>query len=437
MTLREITPVGKVLDEVINVPGSKSITNRALMCAALAKGESVIRNVSDSDDTAMMVNGLNQLGVLVRKQSDALIVEGTGGRLYAPKFPIPVGNAGTTLRFLLGLAALAKGTTTLDADPRMAERPNDEIREALSQLGIEVRQGGSRFVVRGGTIVGDRVRVRAETSSQYVSSLLMAAPYASTSIALHLEGNVSSSPYIDMTVQVMKHFGVEARRSSSEMFTVQAGQRYVPATLTVEADASSASYFLAAAALCRGRIVVRGLRVSSQQGDSKFADVLKAMGCSVREVPEGVECSSGGTLSGVNVDMNSMPDAVPTLAVVALFANSPTRIHNIAHLRYKESDRLSALESELRKLGANVTAEDDALEIVPTPLHGARLDTHNDHRLAMSFALVGLKVPGVMIENPECVRKSFPRFWDEFQKLTPANHASSVQHQNNARQYIR
>ncbi len=414
--IKEITPTGPVHAR-IHVPGSKSITNRALICAALAKGDSVIRNASDSDDTALMSNGLNQLGVLVRKVSDGLVVSGTGGRLYAPKFPIPVGNAGTTLRFLLSLSSLAEGKTTFESDIRMAERPIDELLDALRQFGGDVQQFGTRYVVSGGGLKGGTTKLKTEKSSQFLSSLLMIASYAKEDVQIEVEGTSSSAPYVDMTIDVMKNFGVHVVSNEHKLFSIKSGQRYIATEYDVEPDASGASYFLAAAAITGGEVLVEGLKKNSLQGDIKFVDVLEKMGCVVSEQDSGVRVQGSGRLKGVDVDMNAMPDVVPTLAVTALFADGPTHISNVGHLRYKESDRLEALATELQKLGANVIVYDDGLEITPAQLHGAQLDTYDDHRLAMSFALVGLKVPGVKIENPGCVKKSFPAFWGEFGRL--------------------
>ncbi len=415
--IKEIKSINKSISARIHVPGSKSITNRALICAALAKGESIIRNASDSNDTALMANGLNQLGVLVRKEDDSLLVQGTGGKLFAPKFPIPVGNAGTTLRFLISLASLAQGKTVFEGDPRMAERPIDDLLNSLYALGVkaDALTHQSRFMVEGGTFIGGITNVNAEKSSQFLSSLLMVSPYAKDNVAIHLEGKLSSESYVEMTLEVMKRFGVEVNRIPGNSFLSQAGQRYKPSEFAVEADASSASYFFSAAAICGGEVFVNGVRRNSLQGDAQYINILEQMGCQVRE--RGMELWSNGVLTGVDIDMNSMPDVVPTLAGVALFAQTPTRIRNVAHLRHKESDRLQALETELRKLGANVEAFDDGLKIIPKQLLGAQLTTYDDHRLAMSFALVGLKVPDVKIENPECVKKSFPKFWTEFEKL--------------------
>lgn len=416
--IKEITPAGSVKARIC-VPGSKSITNRVLICAALAQGESTIRNASDSDDTALLANGLNQLGVLVRKQNDALIVHGTGGKLYAPKFPIPVGNAGTTLRFLISLAALAQGKVVLEGASRMSERPINDLLDALAMVGVKARAhpGIPRYEVEGGTLNGGLARINGEKSSQFLSSLLMVSSYATSDTVIEVEGEPSSVPYTEMTLAVMKQFGVDVERTGGMRFSIKAGQRYRPAEFVVEPDASGASYFFAAAAITGGEVVVEGLSSKSLQGEIGLMRILESMGCTVSERNEGICVRGNTTLSGALVDMNSMPDAVPTLAVTALFASGPTRIRNVAHLRHKESNRLDALATELTKLGARIRVTDDGLEIDPATLTGAQLDTYDDHRLAMSFALIGLRVPGMKIENPDCVRKSFPSFWREFEKL--------------------
>ncbi|MBX2989943.1 MAG: 3-phosphoshikimate 1-carboxyvinyltransferase [Bacteroidetes bacterium] len=417
--IREIHPLNKPVNASILVPGSKSLTNRALICAALAKGESAIINASDSDDTALMQNGLNQLGVLVRKNSDALIVEGTGGKVYSPKFPIPVGNAGTTLRFLLSLAALAQGETVLQANDRMAERPIDDLRKSLATLGavVEFSAHQARYVVRGGSFVGGRTKLDASKSSQFLSSLLMVAPYATRDVEIEVAGEISSVSYVQLTMQVMREFGLDVEELVGKVFRIRARQRYLPTSFTVEADASSATYFLAAGALCGGEIFVDGVGRDSLQADATFADILQQMGCTIEHEARGIRLKSNGRLQGVDVSMNTMPDAVPTVVVTALFAKGATRIRNISHLRHKESDRLQAMETELKKLGADIAVHDDWMEINPTTLSGALLDTYDDHRLVMAFALIGLKIDGVKIENPACVKKSFPQFWTEFDKL--------------------
>jgi 3-phosphoshikimate 1-carboxyvinyltransferase len=413
--IKEVLPVRNV-NAVVQVPGSKSITNRALVCSALARGESVLHNASDSDDTGLMTNGLNQLGVLVRRESDSLYISGTGGKLHAPRFPIPVDNAGTTMRFLMSLAALAQGRVAFQADPRMAGRPNDDLFEALTSLGVVATQEGSRYFIEGGSFRGGHATLRADKSSQFLSSILLSAPYARENVSIEVDGIVSAS-YVDMTMRVMSSFGVSVQTHDTVSFSVSSGSRYVPGIYDVETDASGASYFLSAAAVAGGRVMVKGLRRKSMQGDIGIVPVLGHMGCEIVETAEGIECRSTGSLRGVDIDMNSMPDVVPVLAATALFADSPTRIRNIGQLRYKESDRIMALVTELQKLGARIAHQSDDLTVEPGLLHGAQLDTYEDHRLAMSFALIGLKVPGVKIENPQCVRKSFPTFWREFETL--------------------
>jgi 3-phosphoshikimate 1-carboxyvinyltransferase len=418
MTVKEIIPAGPVRARVI-VPGSKSITNRALICAALARGESVIQNASDSDDTALMANGLNLLGVLARKNGDSLVVDGTGGKLHAPKFPIPVGNAGTTFRFLLSLAALAEGRTVFEGAERMAERPVDDLLEALRQMGVELEKDpvAARWSVTGGTVKGETASIRSDKSSQFLTSLLLIAPMLQHGLRIVVEGTMSSMSYVSMTLDVMKHFGVRDIEVRPDGYTVPHDGGYRPTTFAVEADASSASYPMAAAAITAGEVFVKGVRQDSSQGDARFVEVLAAMGCDVRWTDEGVAVTGTDALKGVDVDMNTMPDVVPTLAVVSLFARGRTSIRNVAHLRYKESDRLQALATELSKLGAAITLRLDGLDIVPATLHGAQLGTYGDHRLVMSFALAGLRVPDVRVEGPESVKKSYPRFWAEFEKF--------------------
>lgn len=403
----------------MSVPGSKSLTNRALVCAALASGESSIRNASDSDDTALLANGLNQLGILVQRKEDLLVVQGGGGRLYGPKFPIPVGNAGTTFRFLVSLSALAEGRTVLEVSERMAERPIRELLEPLTTLGVRIRRAEplARFEIDGGGLDGGVVQVDSTRSSQFLSSLLLVAPYARRDITLRASGRVTSAPYLRMTLEVMRCFGVEVEGDETGGFTVRGGTRYAGTEFTVEPDASSASYCFGAAAIAGGEVLVRGFSRTSLQGDAVVLDLLTRMGCAVVETSEGVAVRRDGKLSGLDVDMNAVPDLVPTIAAVALFADTPSRISNVAHLQYKESDRLSGLADELRKLGADFTVSHDGLLIRPHALEGAQLDPHDDHRLAMSFALIGLRVGGISIEEPECVRKSFPAFWEEFETL--------------------
>jgi 3-phosphoshikimate 1-carboxyvinyltransferase len=416
--IRDVQSIQSVSARV-RVPGSKSLTNRALICASLAQGESVIHNASDSEDTALLLNGLNQLGILVRRQGETLIVAGTGGHIYAPKFPIPVGNAGTTLRFLLSLSALADDEVVLEGSARMAERPIAELLQSLSELGTEARMDGlfGRYVVRGGTFEGGSTVIRSEASSQFLSSLMMVGSYARQDVFLQTSGSLVSAPYLQMTLQVMNHFGVTVRTFGEGKFHIAQGQLYKPTEYSVEADASSASYFYGAAAIVPGDILVEGMKFPTVQGDGGFLNLLKEIGCEVILEEQGIRLRGNPEISGIDVDMNSMPDMVPTLTIIALCASTPTRIRNVAHLRHKESDRLLSLAGELHQMGAHITVLPDGFTIVPAPLSGSLLDPHDDHRLAMSFAILGLRIPGVRIENPECVRKSFPQFWKQLDRL--------------------
>jgi 3-phosphoshikimate 1-carboxyvinyltransferase len=301
----------------------------------------------------------------------------------------------------------------------MAERPNDELLEALRQAGVRASQipGQARYEVAGSGLNPCRVVIQQDRSSQFISSLLLVAPYARGEISIEVKGQTISESYVQMTLAVMDRFGVRPEHAVG-VYVIRSPRQYLPIQYQVESDASSASYGLASAAIARGEVLVEGVGQDSVQGDARFLDILCAMGCTTRNEESGIRIVCDRDLSGINVDMNAMPDVVPTLVAVALFAVGPSRIRNVAQLRFKESNRLEALGSELRKLGANIVIHSDGVEIVPAPLHGALLDTHEDHRLAMSFALVGLRVAGVKIENPECVRKSFPEFWKEFDRLS-------------------
>ncbi|HTY60321.1 MAG TPA: 3-phosphoshikimate 1-carboxyvinyltransferase [Bacteroidota bacterium] len=404
----------------MRVPGSKSLTNRALVCASLARGRSVLTNASSSDDTGLLANGLNQFGILVQREGSTLTVEGKGGTLYAPKFPVPSGNAGTTLRFLLSLGALAAGgTTVIETSERMAARPNEELVEALRAMGVPVRHdpGSTRFEVTGGGLAGGSCAVRSDRSSQFLSSILMVAPYARTRCTLSAPGSSASGGYIRLTLDVMESFGVPVERTGSATFAVDAPAPYRAAPYEVEADASGATYPFAAAAIAGGTVFVPGVLPSSHQPDAGFTEVLQAMGCRVEAAGGGTRVSRTGTLRPVDVTMSGMPDAVPALLAAALFAEGETMVRGIGHLRFKESNRIEDFAGELRKLGADIGVEEDFMTVRPAPLHGELLLTHDDHRLAMSFATIGLRVPGVQVDDPGCVRKSYPAFWEELDGL--------------------
>jgi 3-phosphoshikimate 1-carboxyvinyltransferase len=411
------------LDAHVRVPGSKSISNRVLLVAALAHGESELSGVLDSDDTRVMIAALEALGAGMRRTGDTLRVRGAGGALRAPG-AIDVGASGTAARFLTAALALVPGETVLDGTARMRERPIGELVDALQRLGVEVRAEGKNGCppvrARGGAAFGGEVVVDARRSSQYVSALLLVAPYAARTVVLRLwDGALVSRPYVDVTLDVMRAFGAQARFSDHATLEVESGRTYRGRAFAIEPDASTAAYFFAAAAISGGRVRVDGLSGGSAQADMGFLGVLERMGCEVVREPASVEVRAPSAgLRGVDVDMNEMPDAVLAAAVTALFARGTTHIRNVGNLRIKESDRLSALEAELRKLGADAHAGPDSIAITPGALHGAEIATYDDHRMAMAFALAGLRVPGVTIADPECVSKSWPQYFDALRVLT-------------------
>lgn len=423
-SIRHIRPLSAPPDACIDLPGSKSITNRALLLAALCEQQVTVAHALDSEDTQVMQESLRRLGFRVEQQGrDTLVLQGEGGRIPAPQAELWVANAGTAARFLTAMVALGRGTYRLDGTPRMRQRPIQPLLDALNRLGAEaVSEQGTGcppVVVQGRGLRGGEVAVRGDLSSQFLSALLMVAPYAQGEVILRVEGELVSAPFVQMTLQMMRQFGVQARGEAG-CITVPAPQRYhLPgdALYRVEPDATAASYFFAAAAITGGRVCVRGLNRDSLQGDVRFVDLLEQMGCRVRWLPEGIEVTSVGDLHGVDVNMSDISDTFITLAVVAPFADSLTRIRGVEHARYQESDRVSAVVTELRRLGVDVEEHPDGLTVYPSTPHGGTVQTYKDHRIAMAFSLVGLRVPGVAIADPECVRKTFPHFFETLQEL--------------------
>ncbi len=426
--MRDLPPILEIptrgaIDAVVWVPGSKSITNRALLVAALAAGDSELSGGLDSDDTQAMIEGLTALGCKITLAADVWRVGGRRGRLERSAAAIHARGSGTTARFLTAAAALANGTVVIDGNARMRARPIADLVDALRALGVRVdvlgENGCPPVRVHGGTLPGGRAEIDARSSSQYVSAVLLAAPYARADVLLEfIEGSLVSRPYVDLTLDVMRAFGAEADWSGASALRVTAGRGYQGRAYAIEPDASAAVYPFCAAAISGGRARVAGIPASSIQADMKVLDVLEAMGCSVLRDSDSTQvCGPLGRLRGVDVDMNDMPDAALAIAVTAVFAGGPTRLRNIANLRIKETDRLLALETELRKLGAGATTTADSLMIEPGRLHGAQIDTYDDHRMAMSFALAGLRVPGVAIRNPACVGKTWPDYFDMLERL--------------------
>lgn len=425
----EIAPLNRPVDATVAVPGSKSLTNRALILAALADGESVLTGALASEDTAVMLDSLRRLGF--DAQSDAsgetMTVRGLGGRIPAKGAELFVGNSGTSIRFLAALCALGQGTFRLDGVERMRQRPQQDLLDALADWGVaaisENGDGCPPLVIEGaGKLRGGTANVGAEASSQFLTALLMVAPFAEREATLQIRG-VLRPFYVDITRRMMARWGVNATTGNNAEFRVAKGQNYAAqANYAIEPDASSASYFFAAAALTGGRITVPNLGPDALQGDVRFAtEVLVEMGCDVSSDADGltVRGPKDGRLRGINRDMSAISDTALTLAVLAPFADSPTTVRNIAHSRLQECDRIAAVCAELRKLGVTVEEHADGWTIFPTEnFTSAVIETYHDHRVAMSFALIGLKVPGVVIENPACVAKTFPDFWQRLDLLT-------------------
>ncbi len=405
----------------VMVPGSKSETHRLLVACALSDGVCTIDNALFSEDTRLTMAALRQLGINIDEDgSGKLTVHGKKGHLQPCKEKIYLANSGTSMRLLTAVAALGQGAYTLTGSPRMARRPIADLVDALGQIGVqahcETPNGCPPVHVRGAKPAGGPVALDCGISSQYLSALLLIAPYTRKGLDITVTKGPVSRPYVDMTVGVMEKFGVTVRRQGDTRFSVAGGQRYRAGSYTVEADASQAGYFWAAAAITGTQVKVCGLSGGSCQGDVRLVQILETMGCRVVQEADGIRVC-GRPLQAVTVDMQDMPDMVPTLAVVAAFAAGTTRIRNVAHLRAKESDRLSAVVNELQKMGIAARCDDSTLTVTGSRPRGAQIETYDDHRIAMSFAVAGLKAPGTVICNEGCVKKSFPRFWQVFETL--------------------
>jgi len=445
-TTIQIQPITHPLTVSVRVPGSKSLTNRSLLVAALADGTTRLTNALFSDDSRYFVESLRRLGfnVLLEPGSDrqrlspTITVTGLGGRIPAAHADLFIGNAGTAARFLTAMLTLGNGIYTLDGDARMRQRPMLELVTALEQLGARLTRPEPKeilnhtstptaslpFTVQARGLRGGHAEVAGESSSQFLSGLLMASPYAEHPVELDVVGGLSSKPFVDMTLAVMADFGVHVDRDGYDRFFVTPQVYHSPENYPIECDATAASYFFAAAAVCGGTVQVEGITRPSKQGDLAFLDVLSQMGCSIADGPGwvSVATSPGGSsfpaLRGVAVDMRDMSDTAQTLAAVAPFASTPTTIHGIASSRVKETDRVAAICAELTRLGVRVDEHPDGLTIYPC--HGfrpAEIQTYHDHRMAMAFSLIGLKIPGITILDPGCVSKTFPGFFDVLARL--------------------
>ena len=419
----EIQPIKNPPIATIEVPGSKSFTNRALLVAALANGQSTLTGALFSDDTQYMCQSLQRLGVQIveDKEADTFHVTGNGGVIPIQRAELYIGNSGTTSRSLLSYVSLGYGEFIIDGDePMRAGRPISDLMDALEQLGVSVRSefenGYLPVIVNANGINGGKTKLDASRSSQFLTSLMLVAPYAKDGMEIEVIGNLKT-PYIDITMAVMEAFGVEVINTGYKLFSISDGQQYQSRAYPIEPDASSASYFFGAAAITGGRVTVKHLQTDSKQGDVQFIRVLERMGCKVDVSDNGITVRGPDQLRGIDVDMKDISDTALTLAAIAPFADSPVIIRNIEHTRWQETDRIYAMVTELRKLGVPVVEHQDGLEISPSPITPAAIDTYHDHRVAMAFSLIGLKVPGIRINDPNCVRKTFPDYFEVLKDL--------------------
>ena len=419
----EIQPLRKPIDATIEVPGSKSYTNRALLVAAMAHGTSTLTGALFSDDTHYMCNALQKLGIKVDADEKLATfdVHGNGGEIPVSGAELYIGNSGTTSRSLTAYVSLGHGKFIIDGDEPMRHgRPIADLLDALRQIGVSARtqfeNGHLPVIIEADGLVGGKTRLDVSKSSQFLTALLLIAPYAKNGMEIEVIGK-REMPYIDITRSIMAAFGVQVISEDYKFFRIEGGQQYQPRVYNIEPDASNASYFFAAAALTGGRVTVQHLNLDSAQGDLQFIHILEQMGCQKNVSNAGITLTGPRQLKGVDVDMRTISDTALTLAAIAPFADSKVTIRNIEHTRWQETDRIHAMVTELRKLGVPVVEHQDGLEISPASITPAAIDTYEDHRVAMAFSLVGLKANGIRINDPECVNKTFPDYFEVLEQL--------------------
>jgi 3-phosphoshikimate 1-carboxyvinyltransferase len=419
----KISPISHPLNATVHVPGSKSLTNRALLIASLANGTTHLTNALFSDDSRYFAKALQILGfdIQLDEVNYEMTITGLGGKIPSNNAELFIGNAGTAARFLSAFLTLGYGEYILDGESRMRERPIGDLVEALTKLGakLETTNNCPPVKIFASGLSGGKTTIAGDISSQFLSGLLMVAPYAKNKIEITLSTELNSKPYVDMTLAVMKDFGVEIERQGYERFIINPSFFIPLSSYVIESDASAASYFFAAPAICGGTVKVENISRKSVQGDIGFLNVLAQMGCTVTtEMDNCIQVTGTAGLQGIDVDMRDIPDSAQTLAAIAPFASSPTRIRGIASARLKETDRVSATCTELKRLGVQVEEYDDGMAIYPCNMFtSASTQTYNDHRMAMSFALIGLRVDGITIENPSCVSKTFPNYFEILERL--------------------
>ncbi|HET9905290.1 MAG TPA: 3-phosphoshikimate 1-carboxyvinyltransferase [Anaerolineales bacterium] len=431
----QIKSIEYPLQATVRVPGSKSLTNRALLISSLANGKTRLTNALFSDDSSYFARALQTLGfdIELDEHNHKMTITGQGGIIPANKAELFIGNAGTAARFLSAFLTLGNGEYVLDGDARMRERPIGDLVTALTQLGAQLsplslmeRVDGERVaasicppikIIASG-LPGGKTKIAGNISSQFLSALLMIAPYANSPIEIEVTTDLNSKPYVDLTIAMMRDFGVEVERREYSQFTIHPNSYSPLSTYNIESDASAASYFFAAPAICGGKIRVENISRKSKQGDINFVDVLAQIGCNIQEGNNYIEITGTSNPQGIDVDMRDIPDTAQTLAAIAPFAVSPTRIRGIASARLKETDRIHATCTELARLGVSVEEHEDGMTIYPCEkFNHATIQTYNDHRMAMAFSLIGLRVEGVTIENPSCVSKTFPNFFAVLDRL--------------------
>lgn len=425
----QIIPIDHPLHATVRVPGSKSLTNRALLIASLASGTTRLTNALFSDDSCYFANALQTLGfdVQLDEARHEMTITGRGGTIPAKQAELFIGNAGTAARFLSAFLTLGNGEYVVDGEPRMRERPIGDLVDSLTQLGARLQplavsdQLSSicppiKIIASG--LPGGKTKIAGNISSQFLSALLMVAPYAKSPVEIEVGTELNSKPYVDMTLATMQDFGVQIERHGYERFIIRPSFFSPLSSYSIESDASAASYFFAAPAVCGGTVRVEHISRKSKQGDIAFLDVLQQMGCKIKEETSSIEVAGAESLTGVEVDMRDISDTAQTLAALAPFASSPTRIRGIGFIRRKETDRIHAMCTELRRLGIDVEEYEDGMTIYPcSDIQPAIIQTYNDHRMAMAFSLIGLRVGGIAIENPACVSKTFPNYFEVLETL--------------------
>lgn len=422
----KVKKLNKPIDARIKVPGSKSITNRALLISAFCDGKSLLKNVLFSDDTIAFINSLDRLGIKTLIKGDTVSVRGKGGKIPKSNASINAGSAGTAARFLTAALGLSHGTYMIDASDQMKKRPMKPLFDALSHMGSFIEYTGSKdhlpVYTGAGENLNPEVSVDSDISTQFLSALLLSSPLVTgktgRDMVIHVEGTRAEGAYVKMTCEVMKSFGVEVKAEIGG-FRIPKSEKYLPREYDIEPDVSAACYFYAAAAVSGGCVTVEGVKRDSLQGDIRFLDVLEEMGCTSEDTEDGIclKGPEGGKLSGIEIDMRDFSDQTMTLAAIAPFCSSPVTIRNVVHIRKQESDRISALCTELTKLGVKTEEYEDGLKIYPGTVSPGVVKTYNDHRIAMAFSLTGLMAEGIVIDDHECCAKTFGDYFDVFEKI--------------------